>query len=170
VSGSAEGAGSLIKVPTTKPVYVLNGPNLNMLGLREPEIYGRETLADVEAAVRRHAETLGLGVDFRQSNHEGELVTWIQEARQKACGILLNAGAFTHTSVAILDALNAAEVPAIEVHLSNVFRRESFRHQSYVSLGAVGVICGFGPASYILALDGLSRVLAGRQPGAKPSA
>ncbi|MGE0765994.1 MAG: type II 3-dehydroquinate dehydratase [Hyphomicrobiaceae bacterium] len=153
-----------------KPVYVLNGPNLNMLGLREPEIYGRDTLSDVEAAVRRHADTLGLRVEFRQTNHEGELVTWIQEARNKACGILLNAGALTHTSVATLDALNAAELPAIEVHLSNVFRREAFRHHSYVSLGAVGVICGFGPASYILALDGLSMILAGREAGAKAPA
>lgn len=157
-------------MPTTKPVYVLNGPNLNMLGLREPEIYGRETLADVEAAVRRHAGTLGLSIEFRQSNHEGDLVTWIQEARDKASGILLNAGALTHTSVAILDALNAAELPAIEVHLSNVFRREAFRHHSYVSLGAVGVICGFGPASYILSLDGLHRILVGKKAGPKPPA
>lgn len=154
-------------MPATKPVYVLNGPNLNMLGLREPGIYGHETLADVEAAVRAHAGALGLAVDFRQTNHEGELVTWIQQARDQACGILLNAGALTHTSVALLDALNAAEVPAIEVHLSNVFRRESFRHHSYVSLGAVGVICGFGPTSYILALDGLSRILAGKSAGAQ---
>ena len=153
-------------MPTTKPVYVLNGPNLNMLGLREPDIYGHETLADIEASVRRQAETLGLGIEFRQSNHEGDLVTWIQEARDKACGILLNAGALTHTSVAILDALNAAELPAIEVHLSNVFRREAFRHHSYVSPAAVGVICGFGPASYHLALEGLSRILAGKRAGA----
>jgi 3-dehydroquinate dehydratase-2 len=157
-------------VPIAKPVYVLNGPNLNMLGLREPEIYGRETLADVETSVRGHAQTLGLGIEFRQTNYEGELVTWIQEARDAACGILLNAGALTHTSVAVLDALNAAELPAIEVHLSNVFRREAFRHHSFVSLGAVGVICGFGPASYLLALDGLSRILAGRQAGTKAPA
>jgi len=157
-------------VPIAKPVYVLNGPNLNMLGLREPEIYGRETLADVETAVRGHAQTLSFGIEFRQTNHEGELVTWIQEARDTACGILLNAGALTHTSVAILDALNAAELPAIEVHLSNVFRREAFRHHSYVSLGAVGVICGFGSSSYLLALDGLSKILAGRQAGTKAPA
>ena len=157
-------------MPTAKPVYVLNGPNLNMLGLREPGIYGHETLADVEKAVRRHAGALGLAVEFRQSNHEGDLVTWIQEAREKACGILLNAGALTHTSVAILDALNAAELPAIEVHLSNVFRREAFRHHSYVSLGSVGVICGFGPASYLLAIDGLSRILAGKQAGTEAPA
>ena len=157
-------------VPIAKPVYVLNGPNLNMLGLREPSIYGRDTLADVEARVRRHAEKLGLGIEFRQTNHEGELVTWIQEARDNACGILLNAGALTHTSVAVLDALNAAELPAIEVHLSNVFRREAFRHHSYVSLAAVGVICGFGPASYTLALDGLASLLAGKTAGAGASA
>lgn len=149
-------------MPTHKPVFVLNGPNLNMLGLREPAIYGRETLDDVRKRVEAHGAKLGLGIDFRQSNHEGDLVTWIQEARTAASGILLNAGALTHTSVAILDALNAAEVPAIEVHLSNVFRREAFRHHSYVSLGAVGVICGFGPMSYILALDGLAAILANR--------
>lgn len=156
-------------MPTPKPVYVLNGPNLNMLGLREPAIYGRDTLADVEARVRRHAEGLSLDIEFRQTNYEGELVTWIQEAREKASGILLNAGALTHTSVAVLDALNAAEVPAIEVHLSNVFRREAFRHHSYVSLGAVGVICGFGPASYTLALDALVSVQASRASAAKSS-
>ncbi|MEZ5815732.1 MAG: type II 3-dehydroquinate dehydratase [Hyphomicrobiaceae bacterium] len=156
-------------MPTQKPVYVLNGPNLNMLGLREPAIYGHETLADVEAQVRRHANALGLAIEFRQTNYEGELVTWIQEARDKACGILLNAGALTHTSVAVLDALNAAELPAIEVHLSNVFRREAFRHHSYVSLAAVGVVCGFGAASYTLALDGLSRILAGKTGDKSPS-
>jgi 3-dehydroquinate dehydratase-2 len=149
---------------------VLNGPNLNMLGLREPEIYGRDTLGDVEAQVRAKAGTLGLTVEFRQSNHEGDLVTWIQEARTKACGILLNAGALTHTSVAILDALNAAELPAIEVHLSNVFRRESFRHHSYVSLGSVGVVCGFGVDSYLLALDGLARIVARQSAAHKATA
>jgi len=149
-------------VPTSKPAFVLNGPNLNMLGLREPAIYGRDTLADVEGRVKAHAVRLGLSVDFRQTNYEGELVTWIQEARTAASGILLNAGALTHTSVAVLDALNAAEVPAIEVHLSNVFRREPFRHHSYVSLGAVGLICGFGPASYLLALDALAGILQGQ--------
>lgn len=155
---------------TARPVYVLNGPNLNMLGLREPEIYGRETLGDVEAQVRAKADALGLTIEFRQSNHEGDLVTWIQEARTKACGILLNAGAFTHTSVAILDALNAAELPAIEVHLSNVFRRDSFRHHSYVSLGSVGVVCGFGVDSYLLALDGLARIVARKSAAHKATA
>lgn len=147
-----------------RPVLVLNGPNLNMLGLREPHIYGAETLADVRQRTEAHGRSLGLDVDFRQTNYEGELVTWIQEARGKAAGILLNAGALTHTSVAVLDALNAAEVPAIEVHLSNVFRRESFRHHSYVSLAAVGVICGFGPRSYLLALDAIADVIAKQSP------
>ena len=138
-----------------KPVYVLNGPNLNMLGLREPHIYGSETLDDVRRMVEDHAKSLGLSVSFRQSNSEGELVTWIQEARTGASGIILNAGAYTHTSVAILDALTAAEVPVVEVHLSNIFRREPFRHHSYVSPAAFGVLCGFGPKGYLLALDGL---------------
>jgi 3-dehydroquinate dehydratase-2 len=138
-----------------KPVYVLNGPNLNMLGLREPHIYGSETLDDVRRLVESHARGRGLSISFRQSNSEGELVTWIQEARTGASGIILNAGAYTHTSVAILDALTAAEVPVVEVHLSNIFRREPFRHHSYVSPAAFGVICGFGPQGYLLALDGL---------------
>ncbi|MGE5512503.1 MAG: type II 3-dehydroquinate dehydratase [Bacteroidota bacterium] len=143
-----------------KPVYVLNGPNLNMLGLREPQIYGRETLDDVRRRTEAHAAKLGLSVDFRQSNHEGEIVTWIQEARDKASAIIINAGALTHTSVAVLDALNAAELPAVEVHLSNIFKRESFRHHSYVSPAAIGVICGFGAKGYLLALDALAETLA----------
>jgi 3-dehydroquinate dehydratase II len=147
-----------------KPVYVLNGPNLNMLGLREPEIYGRDSLADVQRRAEAHARTLNLTIDFRQSNHEGDLVGWIQEAREAASAIVLNAGALTHTSVALLDALNAAELPAVEVHLSNVFKRESFRHHSYISPGAVGVICGFGVNSYLLALSALAGIL-GETPG-----
>lgn len=139
-----------------KPVYVLNGPNLNMLGLREPHIYGSETLDDVRQQVEGHGKSIGLTVVFRQSNHEGELVTWIQEARAAASAIILNAGAYTHTSIAILDALTASELPVIEVHLSNVFRRETFRHQSFVSPAALGVICGFGPKGYVLALDALA--------------
>lgn len=143
-----------------KPViYVLNGPNLNMLGLRQPEIYGRDTLADVETLCRKAGDRLGLTVDFRQSNLEGELVTWIQQARSKAAGIVLNAGAYTHTSVALLDALNAAEKPCVEVHLSNIHRRESFRHHSYISLAAVGMICGFGPKGYVLALEALADIV-----------
>jgi 3-dehydroquinate dehydratase-2 len=140
-------------------IYVLNGPNLNMLGLRQPEIYGRDTLADVEKLCQAAAARLGLAISFRQSNFEGELVTWIQEARSKAAGIVLNAGAYTHTSVAILDALNAAETPCVEVHLSNIHRREEFRHHSYVSLAAKGMICGFGPKGYVLALEALADIV-----------
>lgn len=140
----------------TKPIYVLNGPNLNLLGSREPEVYGRETIADVQARCERKAASLGLSVEFRQSNHEGELVAWIQEARQKASGLIVNAGAFTHSSIAMLDALLASELPCVEVHLSNIFRRESFRHNSYISKGAKGVICGFGPLGYELAIEALA--------------
>jgi 3-dehydroquinate dehydratase-2 len=142
-------------------VFVLNGPNLNMLGQRQPKVYGRATLADVEKLCRARAEVLGLAVDFRQSNHEGELVGWIQEARKAAAGIVINAGAFTHTSVAILDALLTAEKPVIEVHISNVFRRETFRHHSYVSAAASGVIVGCGPLGYALALEALAGQIRG---------
>jgi 3-dehydroquinate dehydratase-2 len=137
-------------------VFVLNGPNLNLLGQRQPKVYGRATLADVEKLCRQRAEALGLAVDFRQTNHEGELVDWIQEARKAAAGIVINAGAYTHTSVAILDALLTAEKPVIEVHVSNVFRRETFRHHSYVSPAAMGVIVGCGPLGYALALEALA--------------
>ncbi len=140
-------------------VFVLNGPNLNLLGVREPEIYGRTTLSDIEDRCRARAAALGLGIDFRQTNHEGQLVDWIQEART-AAGIVLNAGALTHTSVAILDALGAAGVPVIEVHLSNIFRREAFRHHSYVSSVAAGVICGLGAHGYELALEAIAQLLA----------
>lgn len=148
-------------------VFVLNGPNLNMLGQREPAVYGHTTLADVEKLCRERAEALGMAVDFRQTNHEGELVGWIQEARTGAAGIVLNAGAYTHTSVAIFDALLAAEKPVIEVHLSNVFRREAFRHHSYVSPAAVGVIVGLGPSGYAYALDALAHQLRGKRRGAR---
>ena len=137
----------------TKTIYILNGPNLNLLGTREPEIYGHETLADVETRARTRATGHGLELVFRQSNHEGELVTWIQEARAQAAALILNAGAYTHTSVAILDALKTLEIPAIELHLSNPHRRESFRHHSYVALGSTAVIAGFGPRGYELAVD-----------------
>ena len=143
-----------------KPIFVLNGPNLNLLGVREPSVYGSETLDDVRRRTEACAKELGLSVDFRQSNLEGELVTWIQTARQEASGIILNAGAYTHTSIAILDALNAAEKPVIELHLSNVFRREGFRHHSYVSAAAQGVICGFGPKGYELAVEAMADMLA----------
>jgi 3-dehydroquinate dehydratase-2 len=142
-------------------VLVLNGPNLNLLGTREPAIYGRDTLDDVRALTERRAAELGLAVDFRQSNHEGVLVDWIQEARGKAVAIVINAGALTHTSIAILDALSAVELPVIEVHLSNIFRREPFRHHSYVSLAAKGVICGLGPRGYALALEAVRGMIDG---------
>jgi 3-dehydroquinate dehydratase-2 len=149
-----------------KPIFVLNGPNLNMLGVREPAVYGSETLDDVRRRTEARAKTLDLSIDFRQSNLEGELVTWIQEAREAASGIIINAGAYTHTSIAILDALTAAERPVIELHLSNVFRREGFRHHSYVSAAAQGVICGFGPKGYELAVEAMSDILAGKKkPG-----
>jgi 3-dehydroquinate dehydratase-2 len=136
----------------TQPILVLNGPNLNLLGLRQPEIYGRETLADVEASVAALAAEFGVAVLCRQSNHEGQLVDWIQEARKDAAGIIINPGAYSHTSVAILDALNAFEGPVLEVHISNIHKREAFRHHSFVSSRADGVIAGFGTEGYLLAL------------------
>ncbi|MBD3787433.1 MAG: type II 3-dehydroquinate dehydratase [Sphingomonadales bacterium] len=132
----------------TKPIFILNGPNLNLLGQREPEIYGRETLADVEARCAAIAGDRGVGVVLRQTNHEGQLIDWIHEARHEACGIVINPAAFTHTSVAVLDALNAYEGPVIEVHISNVHKREAFRHHSYVSARAEGVIAGLGIEGY----------------------
>ena len=142
-------------------VFILNGPNLNLLGVREPSIYGRDTLGDIEERCTARAAALGLEIDFRQTNHEGQLVDWIQEARESADGIILNAGALTHTSVALLDALSAAGLPVIEVHLSNIFRRENFRHHSYVSLAANGVICGLGAQGYELALDAIASLIKG---------
>ena len=140
-------------------ILVLNGPNLNLLGLREPEIYGHETLADIETRMRKRCEELGFTLDFRQSNHEGELVTWIQEARGQHGAIIINAGAYTHTSVALLDALLAVNLPVIEVHLSNLFKRESFRHHSYITSAARGLICGLGGQGYLMALDGITGIL-----------
>jgi len=142
-----------------KPVFVLNGPNLNLLGLREPETYGRETLDDISRRCAERGATFGLKVEFRQTNIEGELVGWIQEARTEACGIIINAAAYTHTSVAIHDALRACGLPVIEVHLSNVYKREPFRHKSFVSAVANGVICGFGSHGYELALEALARLV-----------
>ncbi|MCR6632387.1 MAG: type II 3-dehydroquinate dehydratase [Magnetospirillum sp.] len=142
-------------------ILIVNGPNLNLLGKRQPEVYGHETLADIEAACIAHAAALGLEVEFRQSNHEGDLVDWIQGARGRAAGIIVNAGAYTHTSVAILDALLSAEVTCVEVHLSNIHQREEFRHHSFVSKAAKGMICGFGSHGYILALDALARLIRG---------
>lgn len=135
-----------------KRVLVLNGPNLNMLGQRQPEIYGRTTLAEINADVTTAAGELGIEAVCRQSNHEGELVTWIQEARGDFDAIVINAAAYTHTSVALLDALTLFEGPVVEVHLSNIHRREAFRHHSYISGAALGMIAGFGPVGYRLAL------------------
>jgi 3-dehydroquinate dehydratase-2 len=144
----------------SKPIYVLSGPNLNLLGTREPEIYGHHTLEDVKRLCEARASSLGREVVFRQSNHEGELIDWIQEAREQACAVVINPAGYGHTSVAILDALKAVGVPVIECHLSNPASREAFRHQTYVSLAATGVVSGFGAASYELAVEaaaGLSR-------------
>ncbi len=137
-------------------VLILNGPNLNLLGTREPEIYGYATLDEIEADCRARAAKRGLAVDCRQSNSEGQLVDWIQEARTKFDALILNPGAYTHTSIAILDALLAVGLPVIEVHLSNIHRREDFRARSYVSKAASGVIAGFGKSGYVMALDALA--------------
>lgn len=136
----------------SKLVYILNGPNLNLLGQREPEIYGRETLDDIEAACGKVADELGLGMRFLQSNHEGQLVDWIQEAREKAAGIVINPAAFTHYSVAVMDALMAFDGPVIEVHISALHKREAFRQTSYVSHRADAVLSGFGVQGYVLAM------------------
>lgn len=148
-------------------VFILNGPNLNLLGTREPSVYGRTTLADVEARARTVGAELGLGVDFRQSNHEGVLIDWIQEARAAASGIVLNAGALSHTSIGLHDALRAVALPLIEVHISNIHARESFRHHSHVSAVADGVIVGLGVDGYEFALHALARRL---RPAGDPSA
>lgn len=144
----------------SKPVLlVLNGPNLNMLGVRQPEVYGRTTLADIEADCRALSEDLGCTLEFRQSNHEGQLIDWIQEARQTADGIVINPGGLTHSSVALRDALLASDLPVIEVHISNIHAREEFRHHSYVSGIAKGVIAGLGPQGYLFALEALARIV-----------
>jgi 3-dehydroquinate dehydratase-2 len=140
-------------------ILILNGPNLNMLGTRQPEVYGKVTLADIEAACQARATDLGLAAECRQSNGEGELVDWIQAARNEVQAMIINPGAYSHTSVAILDALLAADLPTVEVHLSNIHRREEFRHHSYVSKAAQGVICGFGARGYIMALEALAAQL-----------
>ena len=140
-------------------ILILNGPNLNMLGTREPGIYGAETLDSIAAQCADHAAELGFETEFLQSNHEGELVTWIQQSGRTAAGIAINAGAYTHTSVAIRDALLTTGTPIVEVHLSNVYKRESFRHKSYISDIANGVICGFGSQSYVLAIDAIHRIV-----------
>jgi 3-dehydroquinate dehydratase-2 len=140
-------------------VYVLNGPNLNLLGTRQPEIYGRETLADLEAECRRIGAELSLEIEFRQTNAEFQLIDWIHEARERASGIVVNAAAFTHTSIAVLDALNTCEFPILEVHITNIHKREEFRHHSFISRVAEGVICGFGTQGYVFALQRLARLI-----------
>ncbi len=142
-----------------KPIYVLNGPNLNLLGVREPEIYGHSTLADVEKLCRESANKYGLGVEFAQSNIEGELISLIQKARTEACGLILNAAALTHTSIGIYDALKSLDIPIIEVHLSNPHAREEFRHKSFVSMVAKGVIAGLGINSYKFAIEAIAEIV-----------
>lgn len=140
-------------------IAVLNGPNMNMLGLREPSIYGAATLDDVEQLCAETAEDLGLAIDFRQTNSEGEIVSWVQECRGRAAGIVINPAGYTNTSIALMDALLAVDLPVVEVHVSNIHRREEFRHRSFVSLAATAVICGFGVRGYALALEGIADVL-----------
>ncbi|MCB1757646.1 MAG: type II 3-dehydroquinate dehydratase [Gammaproteobacteria bacterium] len=144
----------------SKIIMVLNGPNLNLLGTREPDVYGHSTLADVEVLCKEVARSLGYEVDFRQSNHEGTLVDWIQEARTNCAAIVFNPGAYTHTSIALMDAIAAVGLPLAEVHISNVHRREAFRHVSYVSKVALGVVAGFGVYGYSMAIQGIADYLA----------
>ncbi|MDA0230429.1 MAG: type II 3-dehydroquinate dehydratase [Proteobacteria bacterium] len=143
----------------THKILILNGPNLNMLGQREPDIYGGDSLDTIDSACQHKGQALGMAIDFRQSNSEGELVTWIQSAVVDFSGIVINGGAYSHTSIAILDALRAAGLPTIEVHLSNIYRRESFRKHSFISQAALGVICGLGAQGYLLALDALAQIV-----------
>ena len=140
-------------------VLILNGPNLNLLGTRQPEVYGKTTLADVEALCAAETTRLGLEMQFAQSNHEGALIDMIHEARGQHAGIILNAGAYTHTSIALMDAIASVELPVVEVHLSNIHARESFRHRSYIAPVAIGQICGFGVHGYVLAIQALQRCI-----------
>jgi 3-dehydroquinate dehydratase-2 len=140
-------------------ILIVNGPNLNLLGIREPDIYGRETLANIEQRCVQKAKALGFEITMRQSNHEGELIDWIHEAVTKWSAIIINPAAYTHTSVAIMDALKLVNCPIVEVHISNIYQRETFRHHSYVSPVATGVICGFGSAGYEVALEAISGLL-----------
>ena len=142
-----------------RPIYILNGPNLNLLGMRQPELYGSATLADVAQACSALAQDLGLAIRFHQSNHEGQIIDWVHEARDQGAGIIINPAAYTHTSVAILDALHAFDGPVLEVHISNVHKRERFRHHSYISQRADGVIAGFGTEGYTLALRHMATLI-----------
>ena len=143
-----------------KKILLLNGPNLNLLGTRQPEIYGKLTLAQIEKKARALAKELGVEVEFRQSNNEGELVTWIQQAAGQFAALIINPAAYTHTSLAMRDAISAVGIPTVEIHLSNIYKREAFRHHSYISPAAVGVIAGLGSQGYLLALQALARLLA----------
>lgn len=147
-------------MPEKNRILILNGPNLNLLGTREPAIYGHTTLDDIEQACLDHAQDLEMTVDFRQSNSEGELIDWVQEARDGHNGIVINGAGYSHTSIALMDALKATGLPTVEVHLSNVFQRDAFRHHSYLSLAAAGVIVGFGARGYLLALDAMAMIIA----------
>ena len=149
---------------TMQTLLILNGPNLNLLGTRQPEIYGATTLQDIEAMCQSHADDLGVGVTFAQSNHEGHLIDAIHAARGTQDGIVLNAGALTHTSIALMDAISSAQVPVVEVHLSNIHAREPFRHRSYIAPVALGQICGFGAQGYVLAMTALKTHLCGADP------
>lgn len=140
-------------------VIILNGPNLNMLGKREPEIYGHESLSDIEQLCLQQAKKLGLHIDFRQSNDEGQLIDWIQQAPSSAGGLIINPGAYGHTSIALLDAVQSINLPVIEVHLSNIHKREEFRHQTFISRAAKGMICGFGSQSYLLGLIAMNNII-----------
>ena len=144
-------------------ILILNGPNLNLLGTREPEIYGRDTLSDIEQKCRLHGQAIGCEIDFQQSNSEGEIVDWIQLAQQDSDGIIINPAAYTHTSVAIMDALKQFKKPIVEIHISNIFSREPFRHHSYISPVANGIICGFGAHGYSIALDAISQLVSNKE-------
>jgi 3-dehydroquinate dehydratase II len=152
----------------TKPIYVLNGPNLNLLGLREPDIYGYNTLEDVRVACEVRAKAHGFAIVFHQSNHEGELIGWIHEARTDASAVILNAASYTHTSIGLHDALKTLDIPAIEVHLSNPHKREAFRHHSYITSVVNGVIAGFAMTSYVLAIEAAASLCQGQLSQAKP--
>jgi len=149
-----------------KPIHVLSGPNLNLLGVREPEIYGRDTLADIQARCEARAKAHGLSLVFRQSNHEGQLIDWVQEARTDACALVINPAGYGHTSVALLDALKTLAIPVIECHLSNPAARESFRRETFVSLAATGVVSGFGAASYDLAVEAAAGLIGAKSASA----
>ncbi len=144
-------------------VFVINGPNLNLLGTREPDVYGHTTLADIEDVTVTAGKSLDIDIEFRQSNEEGVLVNWVHEAQSDGHGLIINAAGYTHTSVAIMDALLAAQIPVIEVHLSNIYKREEFRHHSYISKAASGVICGFGSQGYVLAVNAMAKLLKSEQ-------